>query len=456
MAFIFDGFDPANTTPVPDVFFDVLLSQLTGAEVKVLLYIIRRTTGFKKTTDTISFTQFEKGIITKEKKVLDTGTGLSRETISKALAGLEAKGCIKSHKRTSTSGDKDTSAYSVRFKGDVVGKSDYPTWSEKTTTLVGKSDHGSQKSGLPVVGKSDIQLDSNTRNSTQETVRQESIVTSANAGSDAPALFAFQVQNFPLHFYHDFCIHAQDRGINDGLVLIVKNLRDVPADAECQICYKLVHGPHGYYEIGNDAPALIDFTEQKKKRDTEPRIPAVSSHSQADIGNEETVKMPAVKPSQQTIASSGTPDAAQRTIASPGGAVQASIPKRPKGRVTQAKPTITLTAQEQAFWDLWRGVWFNLDIPPDLTETAYGHVKKLAPFITTSEQLTSLIDFTRKDLAASQNIKRKMVQLGNMVHCYAGWKQAQQQPANNISKNGTDLNQYGLQALLQRQEQKAV
>src|SRR6266849_8116631 len=113
----FDGFEPANTTPVPDILFDVLLSKLTGAECKVLLYIIRRTTGFKKTIDSISFTQFSKGIVTKEGKVLDTGTGLSRETISKALAGLEAKGCIKSDKRVTSSGDNDITAYSIRFKG---------------------------------------------------------------------------------------------------------------------------------------------------------------------------------------------------------------------------------------------------------------------------------------------------------------------------------------------------
>src|SRR6266481_7497925 len=150
--FVFEGFEPANTTPVPDVFFDVLLPELSGAEVKVLLYIIRRTLGFKKTTDTISFTQFEKGITTKEGKVLDSGCGLSRETISHALQSLETKGCIKSKKRDSTSGDKDTSAYSVRFKRDVVGKSDHPTWSGNLTTLVGKSDHGGREIRLPVVG----------------------------------------------------------------------------------------------------------------------------------------------------------------------------------------------------------------------------------------------------------------------------------------------------------------
>jgi hypothetical protein len=95
---------------------------------------------------------------------------------------------------------------------------------------------------------------------------------------------------------------------------------------------------------------------------------------------------------------------------------------RKRKAVTQA---ITLTEQQQAFWDLWCNVWFNAEIKPNLTETSYSHVVKLTPYITTEEKLASLIDYTRKDLADSQGIKRKMVQLGNMVYCYAGWKQAQ-------------------------------
>jgi len=46
--FHFEGFDTPNSTLVPDVVFDRLLTKLGEAELKALLYIIRRTFGFKK------------------------------------------------------------------------------------------------------------------------------------------------------------------------------------------------------------------------------------------------------------------------------------------------------------------------------------------------------------------------------------------------------------------------
>lgn len=81
--------------------------------------------------------------------------------------------------------------------------------------------------------------------------------------------------------------------------------------------------------------------------------------------------------------------------------------------------------QQERFWSLWCHVWFNKDIPPKLTERAQEHVAKLAPHIATTEQLESLIEHTKKDLLESQGIKRKTVQLGNLVNSYSGWKQTQ-------------------------------
>lgn len=45
---IFFGFKSPNYTTVPDELFDILLPRLSGAELKVLLYIVRRTFGWKK------------------------------------------------------------------------------------------------------------------------------------------------------------------------------------------------------------------------------------------------------------------------------------------------------------------------------------------------------------------------------------------------------------------------
>ena len=44
----FKGYSKPNYTPVPDELFDEQLPDLSGAELKVLLYIIRRTFGFKR------------------------------------------------------------------------------------------------------------------------------------------------------------------------------------------------------------------------------------------------------------------------------------------------------------------------------------------------------------------------------------------------------------------------
>ena len=48
---VFPGFQVPNTTPIPEQLVDELLPILSGAEVKVVLYICRRTFGFKKQSD---------------------------------------------------------------------------------------------------------------------------------------------------------------------------------------------------------------------------------------------------------------------------------------------------------------------------------------------------------------------------------------------------------------------
>ena len=68
-------------------------SSLSGAEQKVLDYILRHTWGFEKTADDISLTQLEKGI-----KGFDNGTGLSRNGVITAIKKLVAKGFISKSK----------------------------------------------------------------------------------------------------------------------------------------------------------------------------------------------------------------------------------------------------------------------------------------------------------------------------------------------------------------------
>ncbi len=196
--FTFNGFEPANTTPVPDILFDELLSQLTGAELKVLLYIIRRTRGFKKDTDAISLSQFQKGIITKERKQLDKGCGVGdRQTIIDALASLEKKKCIVSEKTKTVKGDNATTLYRILFSQEVVGKA-YHGSREKPTTVVGKAYHRGRENGTTVVGNSNPQETVLQQTDSQETVSQESVTpTIADmpaCGASAPAPSALPLQ----------------------------------------------------------------------------------------------------------------------------------------------------------------------------------------------------------------------------------------------------------------------
>lgn len=126
--FYFSGFRYPHYTQVPDELFDVLLPHLREAELKALLYIIRRTFGFKKASDAISFNQFLHGITTKDGRVLDQGCGLrDRTSLSKALQSLEEKGIILSEKRTNEEkGVHETTVYNLRFSEEgVVGETYY-------------------------------------------------------------------------------------------------------------------------------------------------------------------------------------------------------------------------------------------------------------------------------------------------------------------------------------------
>jgi hypothetical protein len=90
----FEGFYVPNSTQVPDTLFDELLAELSGAELKVVLYIIRRTFGFKRQSDTISISQLLHGITKKNGEVLDRGTGLAKPTLLRALRSLTERAII--------------------------------------------------------------------------------------------------------------------------------------------------------------------------------------------------------------------------------------------------------------------------------------------------------------------------------------------------------------------------
>ncbi len=62
----FPGLYPPLYTQTPDVFFDWVAPFLPEIELRVLLYLIRRTLGFKKQGDQITIEQIAGGIVTRD------------------------------------------------------------------------------------------------------------------------------------------------------------------------------------------------------------------------------------------------------------------------------------------------------------------------------------------------------------------------------------------------------
>lgn len=129
---MFTGFSTPNTTPVPDQLIDELMAELSGSQFKVVIYIVRRTLGFKKNADDISLDQMVNGIKRADGSVLDNGTGLNKDTVINAVKSLVEKGVITAKHNDDPIKGYLTTTYSLRFKDTPL--------SENPTTLVGKSD----------------------------------------------------------------------------------------------------------------------------------------------------------------------------------------------------------------------------------------------------------------------------------------------------------------------------
>jgi hypothetical protein len=115
--FFFEGVESPNGTIFPDVLIDRVMPHLSGAEFKVLAYVVRRTFGFKKESDSISLDQICNGITRRDGSVLDEGTGLARKTAVAAIHGLEGKGVILCQRRSSPEKGNLPTTFALRFRG---------------------------------------------------------------------------------------------------------------------------------------------------------------------------------------------------------------------------------------------------------------------------------------------------------------------------------------------------
>lgn len=115
-SFYYEGFAVPHYTQVPDDVFDVLLPILSEAELKVLLYIIRRTFGFKKAADNIALSQLVYGITTRDGHQIDHGAGVSKSSAIRGIKGLLAKGIIVAGKNRSAARGDEATTYAIRLR----------------------------------------------------------------------------------------------------------------------------------------------------------------------------------------------------------------------------------------------------------------------------------------------------------------------------------------------------
>ena len=156
----FRGFQKPNYTMVPDELFDELLADLNGSELKALLYIVRRTFGFKRDSDSISINQMLEGIRARDGRVLDRGTGLARSTLVNALKSLEDRNVIISERRSSPDQGFEATIYRLNVIGyEPEGRSETPD-TPSTKIELGMSENRtppSTKIELALVRKSNPQ-----------------------------------------------------------------------------------------------------------------------------------------------------------------------------------------------------------------------------------------------------------------------------------------------------------
>ena len=171
----FTGFQDPTTTPVPDLLFDRIMPHLNESELKVMLYIIRRTYGFKRRVDTISLNQLATGITKRDGTILDYGTGLSRSTVKRAVRSLKAKNLIIAVRNTDPVRGNRPTAYALNREhtprvtnGPRVGPTmnlglgspENPPWAHQRAP---------QETGVQETGEQETDLSNIRKESTAET-----------------------------------------------------------------------------------------------------------------------------------------------------------------------------------------------------------------------------------------------------------------------------------------------
>jgi len=179
--FRYKGFTSPNGTIVPDDVFDVLAPELTEAELRVLLYVIRKTFGWKKNEDAISVSQMVNGVKTRDGRVMDKGTGMSKSAVWRGANGLVAKGILNRQQSQSENGEYETNVYSLRFFAEADEERVGEIKSENKGVSLQESNPVSPKEPPPLSKRVTVPLQKSTQpTSLQPTSLQETEISLSN------------------------------------------------------------------------------------------------------------------------------------------------------------------------------------------------------------------------------------------------------------------------------------
>ena len=115
-----------NFTAIPNIFLDEWAPTLTEGELRVALYIMRRTFGFQRDRDAISFSQLCEGITREDGTKLDHGTGMARTSVSRAVKSLETKGMLRAIRAGDAKRGKETTVYELLFMEEEPSSATLP------------------------------------------------------------------------------------------------------------------------------------------------------------------------------------------------------------------------------------------------------------------------------------------------------------------------------------------
>lgn len=120
-------FDLLTWTHVPDILITFWLPQLSGSELKVVLYVVRHTFGYHREAAPIPFEQFLAGRFARDGRRLDWGAGVSKRQLRDSLSGLVECGILTRRRHRDARGGDTASSYALHIAGSEIEPGPKPT-----------------------------------------------------------------------------------------------------------------------------------------------------------------------------------------------------------------------------------------------------------------------------------------------------------------------------------------